>query len=358
MKILFLGDMAFIGKYSKNDQVTRNRLINLKQMISGADFCVANLESPFAYVEKTVVCKSVHLKTDPNNVTLLKWLGISAVSLANNHFNDYGKIGVRESLQTLDSANIEWMGIQNKSVLYSGSSSNVRISAFCCYSTNADKYDCRDPQYGVQLLSRENLERQLEKDKKAGEYSVLVLHWGDEHTNYPKYEHIQLMKHLRDKYEFVVIGHHPHVVQGVMQDERGMVAYSLGNCIFDDCSSIDHKRSVCLTNENRKSLAVCCEFQQNKLIGCEYIGFFNGEDGIEPYNIEKELETYSNQICCIGQELEYTQMRKQQISSALTMKFGRHDMKWLMNRLNYYTIGARIQRFLNEREYEKIKKEF
>lgn len=358
MKILFLGDIALIGQYSKNDQQTRNRLMYLKKMISGSDFCVANLESPFTNVDKTMVCKSVHLKTNVDNVQILTWLGVSAVSLANNHLNDYGNVGVRDSIRTLDQANIEWIGIQNQTVLYSDTYSKVRISAFCCYSTNAAKYDCKDPRYGVHLLTRENIEKQLENDKKAGEYSVLILHWGDEHTNYPKYEHIQLIKHLRDKYDFVVIGHHPHVIQGIECGDKGAVAYSLGNCIFDNCCSIDHKRNVSLTNENRKSLAVCCEFKQNKLFKFECYGFFNGENGIEPYSIEKEMELYSKQISYADQREVYDKLRKEQISYALNTKFGKHDAKWLMDRLNYYTIGARIQRSLNEKEYNKVQKKF
>jgi len=113
MKIAFLGDIALIGKYDiTKNQKAKNRLRILANKLKGYDYVVGNLESPLTEVNRTLVCKSMHLKSSIENIELLKYLNIDAVSLANNHLYDYGRSGLEETILVLDKNNIDWLYIE------------------------------------------------------------------------------------------------------------------------------------------------------------------------------------------------------------------------------------------------------
>ena len=69
MRIAFLGDIAFLGQFDKKiHQDAEQRLKYLKEELSGYDYIIANLETPLTSRNSTMICKSMHLKSDPCNV--------------------------------------------------------------------------------------------------------------------------------------------------------------------------------------------------------------------------------------------------------------------------------------------------
>lgn len=82
----------------------------------------------------------MHLRSDIENGTILKELGINAVSLANNHVYDFGRKGVEETISELDRLNILWYGIDGKTVYTEVCGQKIALSGFCCYSTNGVNY--------------------------------------------------------------------------------------------------------------------------------------------------------------------------------------------------------------------------
>lgn len=349
MKIAFLGDIAFLGQFDKKkNSDVEDKLVYLKNELAQYDYVVANLESPLTSRDKTMVCKSMHLKADPCNVELLKYLNVSAVSLANNHIADYGMAGLRETERILDEAGIAWFGVQNKSLEVDIKGEKVSLSGFCCYSSNGTHYE-RD---GINLLTRDNLEKQMEQDECRGALTVMSLHWGLEHTNYPAYEHICLMKNLLQKHKAVVCGHHPHIVQGVQQIGESVVAYSVGNAIFDTCISRNGKLEVALNEGNRKCFCLGVVIEKGEVCEHSVNGFYIGADGIEAYDIEEEIRQISAKLD-VKDVAQYEQLRTEQFKNVIESKFGKHDLKWAMSRMNYYAIGAKISGVLRSKKYKK-----
>lgn len=351
MKIAFLGDIAFLGEYDKSQSSgVEERLRWLRDTLAEYDCVIANLESPLTSRKSSLVCKSMHLKADPCNVELLKYLNITAVSLANNHIADFGLQGVQETIRTLESAGIEWFGAAGKcyEMRYEGSA--LCFSGFCCYSANGTHYEGKS---GIHLCTYEHLKAQIKRDRERGMLPVISLHWGMEHTNYPAYEHINLMKTLLDQKPTIIAGHHPHIVQGISKVERSMVAYSLGNAVFDRCVSINKKLTVELNEDNRKGFIWGVTVENNQIAAEERIGFYIAQEGIRAYDIGKRLNEISNVIADIDDREEYEKMRREQFEKAITAKFGKHDLKWLIGRLNYYAVGARISGAIRNRKYRK-----
>ncbi len=359
MKIAFLGDIALIGKYNLNNNPNvRDEIEYLKKILKNYDYRVANLESPLTERKSTFVCKSMHLKSSVVNVGVLKYLGIDAVTLANNHIMDFGRKGLEETINVLENAKIKWYGIDGKELLIEKQGQKISFSGFCCYSTNGTGYCKTNNGKGINLLTEESVFCQLKKDEKRNAFSVLSIHWGMEHTNYPAYEHICLVKKIAMKKPVIIHGHHPHVIQGISNINNSLIMYSQGNALFDDCKSINGKFEVALNENNRKSFVMEVTIDHNKIQDYKEIGFYMGDIEIEPYNIQEELLEASKKIQDIKNIGQYERLRKEQFQKVINEKFGKHNIQWLISKMNYYAIGAKIQTYFRERMYKKEVKKF
>lgn len=356
MKVGFLGDLALVGQFSSNDNLD-DRVAYLKKIVSDCDFLIGNLESPLTNKRFTLVPKSMHIKADETCVDVLKKLGVAAVSLANNHTYDYGRKGLIDTIKTLDSAGIKWYGADDKSVVVEILGETISISGFCCLSTNGAGYQYGNSK-GINALTRSQIENQVLNDKEAGAVSIISVHFGIEHTNYPALEHISLFNEVAKKNQVIIHGHHPHQIQGITRVNESIIAYSLGNALFDKTTSINGSFTVRMNEENRKSYVLIVEIRDGKIVGFETRGFFISDDGIKPYDVEEELTNISNAIYGIEDENKYQALRKNQYQKVLDEKFGKHDLKWVVSRLNYYSIGAKVSSIIRAKTYKKVKDGF
>lgn len=354
MKIAFLGDVALVGQFdAQRNRDTDKYIAYLKAELKEFDYVVANLESPLTDRRHTFVCKSMHLKSSVCNVRTIKELGINAVTLANNHVYDFGRAGLTDTIHALDKAGIAWYGVDGKTVDLEIKGERITLSGFCCLSTNGAGYRHGKKKKGVNLLTRNNIEDQLLRDKQRDSFSVLSVHWGIEHTNYPAYEHIALINQMAKIKPIVLHGHHPHQIQGLVSEQGSLLAYSMGNALFDKTESINKEFHVELNEENRKSFILGVEIVDGKIRSYSTKGFYIGNSGIEPFDIDTELQDISIPLGAIEDEKKYQDMRNKQYRQALVEKFGKHDLKWLKSRMNYYSIGAKMASYAHKYAYQR-----
>ncbi len=354
MKIALLGDIALIGKYDLTNNVhAKSVLENVANHLQQYDYVIGNLESPLTTQQNTIVCKSMHLKSPVNNIELLKYLNISAVSLANNHSYDYGRKAIDETISVLKQNNIDYFGIDGKSILIN----DISISGFCCYSTNAVGYSRNKSKKGLNSLIYSDVIKQVEHDNKSNKLSLLSFHWGDEHTNYPRYDHIKFARLLAEINDIVISGHHPHVIQGVEQIANSVIAYSQGNFCFDDCIAISGTGMIVKQNyENRESFILEIDIEGNKIISFKTIGIREISGQIVFDSIANKLSEISLALKNINDEDKYQERRVTQISNPefRLKKFGSKNIKWYIKRLNYYAIGSFIRAKFNALKYRKL----
>ena len=100
-----------------------------------------------------------------------------------------------------------------------------------------------------------------------GAIIVVSLHWGDEYMNYPSLAQIRFAHHLVDSGANVILGHHPHVLQGVETYRDAVIAYSLGNFVFDMWQ-----------DATRHGIVLRIEVEQGKVRGFEVTPTFIGEE--------------------------------------------------------------------------------
>jgi poly-gamma-glutamate synthesis protein (capsule biosynthesis protein) len=271
---------------------------------------------------------------------------------------DYGRSGLEETIEVLEKNNIDWFGVNKKNILRVIQGDKISLSGFACYSTNGSGYRRKNGTLGINPLSYDLVVEQLEEDRKNNAYSIMSFHWGDEHTNYPKYEHIELARKIVNNKDVIIHGHHPHVIQGIQKYKNSIISYSLGNFIFDDCVSVNGKFFLKQNEQNKKSFILEVEIENGTIIGTSPIGFRETNDAFEFFNIEKEIKEISSKLEQISSIDEYENFRLMQIYKVRKDKFGKRDFAWLMSRLNYYSIGARITTEIRKRKYEEISKKF
>lgn len=359
MRIALLGDLALVGRYDlRSHPQAYERLNALAAHLANFDVVVGNLESPLTARRRSHIPKSMHLWANPESAQLLNHLHVGAVSLANNHINDFGRTGLDATLSALQSVGIPWFGIDGGTLTFERDGERIVLSGFACLSTNGTGYAGPGGR-GVNLLTRGALERQLQQDREAGAFSVLSLHWGQEHTHLPNPEHLRLARSLAESERFLLHGHHPHVLQGAEAVNESLLAYSLGNCLFDDCVSLDGQKRLRQLPQNERSIVLEVELERGRIAGWNATGFVETAEGIvisdQPAN---EVAAYSRFLDLDPDSEDYTERRNEEIASTLAAKFGNRDIRWLASRMNYHSIGSRLAAIPRRARYRRIKREF
>ena len=133
-------------------------------------------------------------------------------------------------------------------------------AVFLAYSDMADitwsnefprRLRATETRPGVAPLVSEEIIADIQTARQQGGLVFVSLHWGVEYQHQPQESQRQLAHQLIDAGADVIIGHHPHCIQGVEVYRGGLIAYSLGNFVFDQFQSADTKSGLMLQAEMR-----------------------------------------------------------------------------------------------------------
>lgn len=335
MKIAFIGDIALFGKLSLvNNAQLKEYFEDVSNLLSEEDFVVGNLETPFSRKKKTHGAKSAYICSDVENIEVLKWLNISAVSLANNHMFDYGKEGYETTKQLLQEAGIEFFGTEGKNLKVNKDNNRLAFNGFCCYSSGP--LQCVPyGQYGVNEYNLGLAQKVLLDNVNNGYFNIFCVHAGIEHVNYPSCDTIAAARLLADKASYLYIGHHPHVAQGIEKHKESLIAYSLGNFCFDDVySSVSDKPLIELSENNRSSFILEVEIDNNRVVSHKIIPIYIGKDkmivgkGVTDVDIQKYTEVFHSM-----NEVQYCNYRNRLINEYLSGRTSQRNIMWYVKRL-------------------------
>ena len=351
MRIAFLGDIAFLGKYDvtqNGENAVRDRLKEMKAVLKDFDYVIANLESPLTDRNTTMEAKSMPLKSATVNVNTLVYLGVNAVSLANNHIYDYGKRGLAETTCVLDTNKIAYFGIDETPLDVDLHNEKISVQGFCCFTANGWHYDALHHGGRLNTLTIEHVDAFVRKAKENGRYPIIVPHWGEENTHYPRSEHVYFAKEVIQNGDCSIVGHHPHVPQGVMLKENGLCAFSLGNFIFDDCYCKRNGMRVVQTDDNKRGFLLGMTIEAGKMVDHTIIAYSDETDGIQiDDGVRTLIEQYSETIASEYGKPGYEQLRTKEQQEARQMRLGVRDFKWLLNHMTYSSIMSVVQRKVN-----------
>ena len=247
--MVFGGDVCFHDEYSNMYQLfARGGDISgcfspdLFSVMQEADIFMVNNEFTYTTRGEPTPDKAYALRSRPENVQLLKDMGVDIVSLANNHTYDYGEISLLDTLDTL----------QNASVLYAGAGRNLEEASAPVYvehdgmtiafvaATQIERLDNPDTRGATEssagVFRCWDVEPLLQTVKVASQNSdfvVVYIHWGTESTDVTDWAQTSQAPRIAQAGADLIVGDHPHVLQGIDVVEGAPVVYSVGNLWFN-----------------------------------------------------------------------------------------------------------------------------
>lgn len=257
---LFAGDISLAKPIRKGDGsacLYEGILANVTEYFNGVDYNMINLEAPFVskdISEKTYLPdKGIHNMAWKEGVKTLTSAGIKSVTVANNHITDFGADGLRFTEMVLESYGIEVAGVTTGKIppysnqvpiIKTFNGVKVGILAYCA-DTNAECLRYRPAvDRGPALMYRETAEKDIADLKQRVNIVVLFLHWGTEYMAIPGEEQRQLAVYLSGLGVNLIIGSHPHVLQGHEWINETLVHYSLGNFVFHPHFTVMRKQKI------------------------------------------------------------------------------------------------------------------
>lgn len=222
----------------------------ISDLTNDVNLAVVNLEGPISLKGKDV--GSIYsFRANPHAVFGLDFAGIDIVSFANNHASDYGTEALIDTIKNLRNVGIDVVGVgENMSVANAPLFMNVNdltIAFFASTPIAPPWFTREDSMPAIARLNELVLTESISKAREHGADIVAVLlHWGNEYEMTPSASQEVIAHNLIDAGATFVIGHHPHVVQKVERYHGGVIAYSLGNLVFDQNFSEDTRHGLLL----------------------------------------------------------------------------------------------------------------
>ena len=190
---------------------------NVWDIFEKDDLTIINMEGTLTE-ETTRADKQFAFKGDPEFVKILTSSSVEAANMANNHSHDYGEQSFQDTVNTLEENGIKTFGYDDTSVI---EVKGVKIGFFGIYEL--DDHLERIPQVKSDIAK-------LKED--GAEIIVAVFHWSNELVTVPDENQVTLAHLAIDEGADVVVGHHPHIIQGIGGYKGKTIAYSLGNFCF------------------------------------------------------------------------------------------------------------------------------
>ena len=250
--LAFAGDILFDDGYSimarMKSRAGGGSLVDagfdaaILERMRGADIFMVNNEFTYTNRGAPIEGKSFTFRADPAHASLLPEMGADIVSLANNHSYDYGEISLLDTLDTLETVGMPYVGAGRnlseavRPVYFV--SENVKIAFLS--STQIERMDNPSTRGATEtspgVFRSRNVDlllSEIEKAKAVSDFVVVYVHWGTESTSEPDWSQREQAPLIAQAGADLIIGDHPHVLQGIEFIGDTPVIYSVGNFLFN-----------------------------------------------------------------------------------------------------------------------------
>ena len=202
---------------------------NVKSIFEADDLTIVNMEGTLTE-ETTRQDKTYAFKGPAEYTQILTDGDVEAANLANNHSHDYGDKSYTDTIAALDAAGITNFGYDRTAVM---DVNGVKVGLVGTYEL-AEGMGCED-----EMISN------IKAVEDQGAQIVIVsFHWGIERENYPTENQVNLAHSAIDNGADLVLGHHPHVLEGIEVYSGKNIVYSLGNFCFGGNSNPSDKDTM------------------------------------------------------------------------------------------------------------------
>jgi Bacterial capsule synthesis protein PGA_cap len=255
LELAFVGDVIF-GRYRGEnfDPIPEDghEVFAEIQPDLEADVLVGNLETPLMreLPATSPIGARFRFGASREHAQHLVTAGFDAMSLANNHWYDQRTEGVEQSPLVLNELGIAPLGAAHMEAPFfrvDTVEKNGWKLAFIAITTRTNS-PIRAGLPVVPYLStndiRESIVPLVTQAKTDHDLVIVVVHWGDEYAEQPSSTQVKAAHALIDAGAALVIGHHPHVLQAVERYGTGLIAYSMGNFLFENTHELPRLTGV------------------------------------------------------------------------------------------------------------------
>ncbi|MGE5542644.1 MAG: CapA family protein, partial [Bacillota bacterium] len=225
-------------------------------VIASSDITFANLESPIGVTGRPLPGKLIWFRAEPATVECLAKAGIDVVTLANNHTLDFDSENLLETIEILKSKDIAHVGagrdlslarkpavIERKGLRVAFLGYNEFANPSLFWSTKYPRTLMAAPgQPGTPPIDMEMIRDDIAEARQIADVVAVSYHWGQEYTNHPlPYFGLDLKQIARNTIDLgadMVLGFHPHAIQGIEVYRGKPILYSLGNFVMDQKRSV------------------------------------------------------------------------------------------------------------------------
>lgn len=249
MNIIFTGDLLIDGVNKKIDFGSK-----LRSLIDSSDIVCCNLEGPITTEKKSIKKVGPVIKQSCDMAKYLGDKGFNLCALANNHIMDYGINGLVDTIKSIEKEKISHVGagVNYEEALkpFIFKKDDVEV---CIINVAENGFGAitNEQSEGYLYFGHDRFEDDLKKYCDIYKNVILIVHAGCEMFNYPLPEIRNLYKRFIDMGVSLIIGHHPHVLQGYEKYKDGIIYYSLGDFIFryNDEVDLNSKKTCIITVE-------------------------------------------------------------------------------------------------------------
>lgn len=244
--LMFAGDVTLSDAFEDMVGTDHDWAFAALDEYRNVDVAMVNLENPLTQAETPLPDKQFNFKAAPEAVEVLTQGGVDIVTLANNHAMDYQADGLEETINVLDRAGIQHIGagrdIQEARRPDIIEVKGQRIAYLGYY--DADLHAAEGAAAGTNPVNNARIAEDIRAIRDQVDWIVVNYHWGEELAEYPGDWQIDLAHFTIDQGADLVVGHHPHVLQGAEIYKGRPIAYSLGNFIFGGNSRSEYDTAV------------------------------------------------------------------------------------------------------------------
>lgn len=248
VKLCFAGDILFDKEYAvmatarqRGGTVEQAFSADLLERMRSADVMMVNNEFPYTDRGSAIEEKQFTFRANPATAAWLDDMGVDIVSLANNHAFDFGEVGLLDTLDTLKNVDMPYVGagqdlaeasapvyfiVGDMKIAFVSATQIERLD-------NPDTRGATEARSGVfRCWNPEKLCEVVSTAKENSDFVVVYIHWGTENVIDPDWAQLDQAPKIAEAGADLIIGDHPHCLQGITYCGQVPVIYSLGNFWF------------------------------------------------------------------------------------------------------------------------------
>jgi poly-gamma-glutamate synthesis protein (capsule biosynthesis protein) len=239
IRLAVVGDLLLTTPYSATTPGRGMEALSaeIREIFSSCDLVFANLECTLP-AEKLIATEPRVLTTE-RQLESLAAAHINLVTLGNNHAFDTFDEGFYKTTQKLDQLDIHAFGagynLKQASIpsVFTINGISIAFLAAVDRSSGMNSFATENSS-GVPQLNSEIICTKIRELKLENDHVIFAPHWGEERFRFPSSQQIEQAHAFIDAGASLVLGHHPHVIQGTEHYKNGFIAYSLGNFLTNN----------------------------------------------------------------------------------------------------------------------------